>query len=297
MNQATDVITFGGTAQPAEEAARAAIIPVPLETTVSYGRGTSLGPAAVMIASRYMELYDEFLEMEPASLGVLTRARVDVSGSIQECLDRVEAAVTAELEAGRLPAVLGGEHTAALGALRALVKQRGPDFTVVTLDAHLDLRDVYQGRKISHACVMRRALDLGLPVRHVGVRSCSAREARFIRERGLAPVWARQAAQDPDWLDRALDGLEGPVYISLDVDGLDPACMPATGAPEPGGLSWEQVTDWLDALCRGRRVLGLDLVELAPIAGQQAWDFTAARLLNRALGLALRSRGCFDDEV
>jgi agmatinase len=284
------LIPFLGIPQPAENQASAALIPAPLEATVSYGGGTCLGPAGLLNASSQVELFDEFLELEPSAFGILTRPRVPVHGELEAILARIENAVAAELGAGRLPAVIGGEHTVTLGALRALVKQRGPDFTVLVLDAHLDLRNEYDGTPLSHACVMRRALDLGLKVRHMGSRSCSSEEIEFVRETGLEPVWARQAHEDPDWLQKSLHDLEGPVYISLDVDGLDPAYMPATGTPEPGGLSWNQVTDWLAAACKGREVVGLDIVELAPLPGQVLSDFIAARLLYRALGLALRER-------
>lgn len=290
MDQSVNLIPFLGMPLPPAEAARAALIPVPLEKSVSYGGGTGLGPAGLLMASAQVELYDELLDMEPHAMGILTRPRVPVRGTLEEVVDLVEEAVAAELAAGRLPALIGGEHTVTVGALRALVKERGPDFTVLVLDAHLDLRDEYEGSPLSHACVMRRALDLGLAVRHVGSRSCSAEEMALVRELGLKPLWARQVHKDPEWLDKALQGLRGPVYLSLDVDGLDPAIMPATGTPEPGGLDWNQASDWLMAACRGREVVGLDIVELAPLPGQSLSDFTAARLLYRALGLALKER-------
>lgn len=290
MNQTGQMIPFMGVAQPPEDQARAALIPVPWEATVSYGGGTGLGPAGLLMASSQVELYDELLDLEPYAFGILTRPRVAVRGSQEEVLDRIESAVAAELKGGRLPALIGGEHTVTLGALRALVRERGPDFTVLVLDAHLDLRDEYEGTPFSHACVMRRALDLGLKVRHMGSRSCSAGEMELVRELGLKPTWAREVYKDPQWLQKALQGLQGPIYISLDVDGLDPALMPGTGTPEPGGLDWNQVSDWLMAACQGREVVGLDIVELAPMPGQSLSDFTAARLLYRALGLALRER-------
>lgn len=290
MNQASEWIPFMGVPQPAEEKARAALIPVPLEATVSYGGGTGLGPAGLLMASAQVELYDELLDLEPYDFGILTRPRLAVGGDLEEVLERIARAVAAELEGGRLPVLIGGEHTVTLGALRALVERRGPDFTVLVLDAHLDLRDEYEGSPFSHACVMRRALDLGLEVRHLGSRSCSSEEMELVRERGLQPTWARQVRQDPEWLQKALQGLQGPIYISLDVDGLDPALMPGTGTPEPGGLDWHQVTDWLAAACQGREVVGLDIVELAPMPGQSLSDFTAARLLYRALGLALKEK-------
>ena len=283
-----DVITFLGIPQPDEQNAAAAVIPAPLEKTVSYRRGTSLGPSGLLAASSQVELYDELLDEEPSARGILTRSRVYCLGQMDDCLDHIQAAVARELDGGRLPALVGGEHTVTLGALRALVKQRGPDFTVLVLDAHLDLRDTYEDDPYSHACVMRRALDLGLEVRHLGSRSCSAQEAALVKERGLRPTWARRVHQGPGWLEEHLEGLKGPVYISLDVDGLDPGIMPATGTPEPGGLSWSQVCAWLEAVCSRHQVVGLDLVELSPMEDQHAWDFTAARLLYRALGLALR---------
>jgi agmatinase len=286
----TQVITFGAMPQPLEAEARAAIIPVPLEATVSWGHGTALGPAAIMYASASMELYDEFLGQETYRQGIITRQAVDVRGSMEVVLERVERAVGAELAAGRLPAVLGGEHSLTLGALRAMVKKYGTNFTVLCLDAHLDLRQEYEGDPYSHACVMKRALDLGLAVRHLGSRSCSVGEAELVKERGIKPMWARLVHQDPGWLEQYLHGLTGPVYLTMDVDGLDPAVVPATGTPEPGGLSWPQVTTWLAEVCRRHPVLGLDIVELAPLAGQPASDFTCARLLYRALGLALKEK-------
>lgn len=282
------VITFGGGEQPPLDQSAAAIIPVPLEATVSYGQGSSLGPGAIMMASAHMESYDELLREQPCDRGIYTHCAVNIRGEMQEVLNRVQEAVAAELQAGRLPVVLGGEHTVTLGALAALVAARGTDFTVLTLDAHLDLRDTYHGQRLSHACVMRRALEMGLDVRHVGVRACSADEARYADEHGLRTMWAHWVRQGSEWVAEALRDLEGDVYLSLDADGLDPGIMPATGTPEPGGLNWDQVTDWLLAVGSKHRIIGMDFVELAPINGLPASDFLAARMVYRALGLALR---------
>ncbi|MCB2228791.1 MAG: agmatinase [Desulfarculaceae bacterium] len=284
------VLTFGGVKQPRIEDCRAAIIPAPLEVTVTYGEGAAQGPLAIISASANMELYDEVLDAVPMDHGIYTHSRVETSGALDISLARIKEAVTDELDNGRLPVVLGGEHTVTVGALRALVDHYGPTFTVLVLDAHLDMRDQYEGAKLSHATVSRRALDMGLDVRWVGARSCSEGEAVFIKEHGLKPMWAHQVHADPLWVDRALEGLSGPVYISLDVDGLDASLMPATGTPEPGGLDFVQVSNWLEAVCARHEVLGLDMVELAPLAGMTAPDFTAARLLYRALGLIFRGK-------
>lgn len=288
MAETGPITPFSELSSAPEDQAKAAIIPVPLEATVSYGGGTSLGPSAIIHASDQLELYDIPLDEEPMRRGVVTRSVVDCGGGLKRALERIQAAVAHELVGGRLPVVLGGEHTVSVGALRALVQQRGTDFTVLCLDAHLDLRDEYQGSKFSHACTMRRALDMGLEVRHIGTRSCSAPEMELVRGHGLKPTWARTVHNNPDWLEQALEGLDGPVYLSLDVDGLDSGIMPATGTPEPGGLSWAQTIAWLEAVCARCPVVGLDVVELAPILGMSAWDFTAAKLTHRAMGLALR---------
>ncbi|KIX15122.1 agmatinase [Dethiosulfatarculus sandiegensis] len=284
------MLTFGGIPGPHPEKARASLIPVPLEETVCYRSGTSLGPAAIVMASCQMELYDEVLMTQPIDQGILTLPAVDVRGGSEKALARIEEAVAKELEAGRLPAMIGGEHTITLGALRALTSKRGADFTVLVLDAHLDLRESYEGTELSHACVMKRALDLGLDVRHLGARSCSAPEAALVKEKGLKPMWAHMIRKNPDWINTSLSGIQGPVYLSLDLDGLDPSCLAATGTPEPGGLYWHELTDWLLAVAEKHEIIGLDVVELAPLAGQAVSDFTAARLLYRALGLALGCR-------
>ena len=282
------IITFGDVPMVEPEQARVAILSAPMEASVSYGHGTSLGPAAIIAASAAMELYDEVLAQETWEYGFLTSPAISMHGELACVLARISEAVSAELARDRFPVVLGGEHTITLGVLDALVKKYGTGFTVLSFDAHLDLREEYLGDPYSHACVMKRALDMGLDVRHLGVRSCSQEEVQLVKERGLAPMWAHQVHTDPGWLDKALQGLQGPVYISLDVDGFDPAYMPATGTPEPGGLDWYQLTNWLTAVTARCPVLGLDLVELAPMRYQAAWDFTAAKLLYRALGLILR---------
>jgi len=284
------ILTFGGVPQPKLESCRAAIIPAPLEVTVTYGEGAAQGPLAIMSASANMELYDEVLDCSPIDQGIYTHGRVNTSGPVAESLERIQAAVAAELTAGRLPVLLGGEHTVTVGALRAMVEYYGTGFTVLSMDAHLDMREDYEGERLSHATVMRRAHEMGLGVRWAGARSCSQEEIEFLRQQGIEPLWAHQTHADPNWVERALEGLDGPVYLSLDIDGLDSGIMPATGTPEPGGLTWQQANAWLTAVCARHQVLGLDLVELAPLAGQTAWDFTAARLLYRALGLIFRGK-------
>jgi agmatinase len=262
------------------------IIPVPYDVTSTYMRGSGMGPAAIIDASAYLELYDQEFGMEPASAGVCTHQDLEIFPSDPErMLGEIERAVGEVSAASKIPVILGGEHTVSLGAVRALA--RGNGFTVVSLDAHADLRDAYQGSRYSHACFLRRALEL-VECRVLGVRSLSSEEAAYAEETGLNIVFAdRIASEGVDGLD--LDSIPGDVYLSLDLDVLDPSIMPATGTPEPGGLGWYQTVEILRRIISGRRVLGFDVVELCPQPGNPAPDFTAAKLIYKTMGLIINS--------
>ena len=267
------------------ERSRAVVLPVPYDLSTTYQGGARWGPAAILSASRNMELWDDELgatyragihtlpEVEPTALGPEAMAA------------RVERAVGWILERGRLPAVLGGEHSITAGAVRAAAR-RFADLSVLHLDAHADMRDRYLDSPYSHACVMRRVRELA-PAVSVGVRSCSEEEAEFLRAHP-APIWSPRAlrALDGDWKP-VLDSLTGTVFVTFDLDALDPGVLPATGTPEPGGLDWYEAVDLLRAVAARSRIVGFDVVELAPIPGQVASDFLAARLVYRLIGLAL----------
>ncbi|MUM77910.1 agmatinase [Pseudodesulfovibrio sp. F-1] len=261
------------------------IIPVPLENTTSYGSGTATGPAAIIEASKQLELWDG--SRMPALSGIHTAEPVDCSKEIAKTLDRIEDAVAYALECEALPLVLGGEHTVTLGALRAM-KQKYGRFGVVQFDAHADLRNTYQGSPFSHACVMRRAMDdLRIPVFQVGVRALCAEEADYRKSQSVPCLDARKLhlkgiptqVLPPDFPER--------IYITFDVDGLDPSVIRATGTPVPGGLSWHDVLTLLERITAGRQVVGADVVELAPTPGDHASDFAAAQLAYCLLGMSL----------
>ncbi|WP_294514436.1 agmatinase [uncultured Bilophila sp.] len=264
------------------------VLPVPLEATVSYAGGTAKGPQAILEASDQLELWDG--ESVPAEPGIRTWPAVDCSGSSETVLAAVESAVDSILEYGGLPVLLGGEHTVTYGALASLKKRFGT-FGVIQFDAHADLRDSYEGSPWSHACVMRRAVkDLGLPLAQFGVRALCLDEVEARREHGVtfhdAADIARHGVPESllpsDFPDR--------VYLTFDVDGLDPSIMPATGTPVPGGLGWYQSLDIAERTLAGREVLGFDVVELAPVPGLHAADFAAARLVYALMGIVQRGR-------
>jgi len=262
------------------------ILPVPYERTVSFGRGASRGPHSIIYASRSLELYDEELGFEPYEVGIHTLPELECDVSPEAMVNDVQAACTKLLEHNKFIITLGGEHSVTLGAVKAHRKERG-EFSVLNIDAHCDLWDSYEGTEYNHACVMRRVLDEGCPVVECGIRSYSKEEADFIRERSdVKIIHAREIFESGknDWIDEAVSNLLPDVYISVDVDSLDPSVMPSTGTPEPGGLSWYDALGLLRKTFEGKNVIGMDIVELAPVAGILAPDVLTAKLAYKSIG-------------
>ena len=223
------------------------------------------------------------MQTEPYRAGIHTLPALEPLASGPEAMSaRVEEIVGRLLAADKLPILLGGEHSLTIGAVRALSGQ-GEKLSVLQLDAHADLREEYEGTPFSHACVGRRIAERARLVQ-LGVRSLSAAEADYLRHAQVTTVYAREWLEDEQSAERALAELDDPVYITIDLDVFDPAIMPATGTPEPGGLGWYAVLRLLRRVCRTHRVLGVDLVELAPLPGQVAPDFLAAKLVYKLIG-------------
>jgi agmatinase len=201
--------------------------------------------------------------------------------------ERVEKAFDWILAADKLPVMLGGEHSITAGGVRALLKKH-PNLSVLQLDAHADMRDTYLDSPDSHACVMRRIREL-CPAASVGIRSLSEEEAEYLKSHP-APIWSTRAFRRlrGEWKP-ILDALTEDVFITFDLDGLDPAYLPGTGTPEPGGLDWYEASDLIGEVAKSRRIVGFDVVELAPIAGDVASDFLAARMTYRMIGHMLKS--------
>jgi len=276
---------------PDPERARVVVLPAPLEKTVSWLPGTGGGPAAICSASDTLELFDDELLQETFRVGIITHPPLDFRADDPAgAVARIEAAVAAILDRRRLPVVLGGEHTVTLGAVRAC-RQRYPNLHVVQVDAHLDLRDTYEGTPYSHACVMRRILDLGLSFSQVGIRSIAKEEWDLVVERGWRPFTMHRIRREDDWIEQLVAELAGPVYLTIDVDGLDPAVMPATGTPEPGGLGWWELLAMIRAVARHRPIVGFDCVELAPMPGAEHAAYTAAKLVYRTIGYIVAAQG------
>jgi agmatinase len=279
---------FGGLAgeDSRYETSRAVIFPVPLERTTSYEHGTRNGPAAIIAASRNMELYDEELEREPyKEIGIHTLAPIDTQdGTLDEVLTELFTAQTALLEDGKFPIALGGEHSLTPPLVSAVAKKY-KDLSVLQIDAHADLRDQYQANRSSHACAMRRVVEV-CPAVQVGIRSLSEEEAKAIPSLPTKIYWAKDIVRAPlkSWIAKVLADLSSRVYMTIDLDGFDPSIVPATGTPEPGGLDWHQVTSLIRAVADHKKIVGMDVVELLPQPGDHASDFLAAKLIYKSLG-------------
>jgi len=274
---------FGGLTPVPWPRAKVAVLPVPYESTTTYGGGTSRGPAAIIEASRHMEFWDSELSRDFSRLGFATLPELepDMSGP-EATVARVRQAVEAMLKDKKWPLVLGGEHSITPGVVAA-IKAKYRQVSVLQIDAHTDLREEYQGTKWSHACAMKRVHDLGVPTVAVGIRSTCEEEIAFIKKAGLASR-IFPAPEVP--IDKIVKLLGDQVYITVDIDGFDPSLVPGTGTPEPGGLTWYQVVALLRAVGKHKKIVGADIVELAPIANQPAGDFLAAKLAYKIIGYA-----------
>lgn len=289
---------FLGLDDPWSDPARAGVyvLPAPYEHTSSYIPGSDKGPSAILDASRQVELYDETLDTEPYRDwgGVATSAPLDLRGLVDKAaVDAIEAFVRPHVKPGRLVVTLTGEHTGALGAIRAHARQ-WPDLCVVQIDAHGDLRQAYQGNPYSHASVMARVVQDGLPLVQVGIRSISPEEMATIRGSKTIRTFFASEICDPAgphkgqaarWAPAVVKACKGrPVYLTFDCDGLDASLVPALGTPEPGGLGWYDTLALVTALADGPGIIGMDISEIAPIEGFAAPQFTVARLIYRMLG-------------
>ena len=271
------------------------IIPVPYEQTVSYGGGTEAGPEAIICASGQLErlLHDG---SEPGSLGMHTLPPINchayscASGLFTHVAELIERA----WDLSAVPLLLGGEHAITNGSIIALRRRFGPDAVgILQFDAHMDLRDTYQGTVHSHACVMKRAVDEKIHLFQVGVRNYSEEEILVRQKHDISFCDARDIHRmrlsGNGFVEVSLpDDFPEQLFISFDVDGFDASVMPATGTPDPGGFMWWEAVDLLERLTEGRRIIGADIVELAPKEGLHHCDYTAAKLAYFLMGLTAR---------
>jgi agmatinase len=275
---------YGGTTPTTTdfEHARVVILPIPLDRTTSYVAGTRNGPHEILVASSHMELWDEETQTDVHSIGIFTLPEMEFPfASMDEVVGEIRRVAAELVNRDKFPFVLGGEHSitpAVVGAVAA----KYPGLSVLQIDAHADLRDSFMGTPHNHACAMRRTLEFARTTQ-VGIRSLSPEEAAAAPSLQTEIFYDFNMRANADWIDRVVDSLTEHVYITIDVDGLDPAIMPATGTPEPGGLSWYETLTLLRRVIERRTVVGCDVVELSPMPGHVAPNFLCAKLIYKIL--------------
>ncbi|MCA9666001.1 MAG: agmatinase [Myxococcales bacterium] len=276
------------------EDSQVVIVRAAYDGSTSYVAGTRDGPRAIVEASQQVEPYDIELAREICDVGIHTLPTImPTAGGPEAMCEAVYEICAGPARDGKLVFLLGGEHSVTFGGARAAVEQHGP-LSFLQIDAHLDLRDSYEGSRFSHACVGRRLLDLSAPddrdapiLVQVGIRAACPEELDTVRDYDLDPLFAHEIAGQPreQWIKRAVDALGPKVYVTLDVDGLDPSVIGATGTPMPGGLGWYDTLALLRAVGEQREVVACDVVELAPgVGASHASAFAAAQLCYKMIG-------------
>ena len=275
------------------ETSRIVVLPIPYDRTTSYMPGARFGPRAVMDASRNLETYDDELDLDVTERGIHTLPELEapvadpavVMGEIREAARWVLA------QDNKFLVTIGGDHSCSIGVLEAHA-EKYENLSIVQFDAHADIKETWEGSEFSHACVMRPMGQRAQHVLSIGIRSMNREEAAYIKTRPEVEILnVQRLRSDPTALEAAIDKLSENVYLTIDVDGFDPSIIPATGTPEPGGLFWHEGLDNLRMLARKRRIVGFDVMELAPIPGMVASDFVVAKLIYKTLGYIAANGG------
>ena len=282
---------LGSEAIASYENAQAVILPIPYEATTTYRKGCEHGPDAVLEASDQLEAYDEELQAETChSVGIYTAGyiadtRLNSGLTAEEMLRETTETVTQLIKDQKFVVGIGGEHAITTGIVRAYQQAIDETFTVVQIDAHGDMRHEFEGSLHNHACVMRRVLEMGLPTLPVGIRAICKEEAELIKAQEIPVIWAREMAFDSDWIEKAINQIKtSKVFITIDVDGIDPSLIPGVGTPEPGGMGWHETLRFLRRVFETHEVIGCDVMELAPVVDSVVSEFSTAKLIYKLIG-------------
>ncbi|MDP7479185.1 MAG: agmatinase, partial [Vicinamibacterales bacterium] len=269
--------------------ADAVILPIPLDRTTSYVQGTRFAPREILAASSQLETWDEELEFDLEEVGIHTLPEMELpSEDLEAVATEIRTVATHVFSADKFLIGVGGEHSITPALVAAAARHSSP-LHVLQIDAHADLRDTYLGSRLNHACAMRRVLETCASTQ-VGIRSLSREEAQVAPTLQTRLFFDTRMRRDENWIADVVDGLGDHVYVTIDCDGLDLALMPAVGTPEPGGLTWPELTSLLRSVFSARRVVGCDIVELCPIPGLVAHPFLCAKLILKILAYRFARR-------
>jgi len=288
---------IGSEAQTTYEKAKVVILPIPYEKTTTYRQGCQYGAAAIIEASDQLEAYDIDFEKEIChstdiyTVNAIASTIDNPDLTPEEMLGITTSRVSSLVADGKFVIALGGEHSITAGIVQAYKTHLAEAFTIIQIDAHGDMRHSYEDSIYNHACVMRRILDMGLPTLPVGIRSICLEEAKLIKEHNIPVIWSKDIYQNNDWIAKAIAKITTKkVFITIDLDGLNPSLIPGVGTPEPGGLSWYELIDFLRSVFNTQEVIGCDVMELAPTLDSVVSEFTAAKLIYKLIGY-------YDDEI
>ncbi len=270
--------------------AKIVIFPVPFDGTSTYGKGADKGPTAILTASQFVEPYDIETASQPHMQGICTMPPLAVYNNTDpETVVKLIQKKTAQfLRDEKFVVMLGGEHSISTGLARALF-EKYQNLSVLHFDAHGDTREIYKKSKYNHACVMARIRELCIPIVQVGIRSVDKEEIQT-KKKNQFIYWAHDINKNNAWMSEAISHLTDNVFITIDLDVFDPAIMPSTGTPEPGGMNWYQVLQFLQCVIKKKSIVGFDVVELAPFIGNTAPDFMAAKLIYRILSMVFEKQ-------
>lgn len=296
---ASPVQFLGDDVAASYDQAKVVLLPIPFEATTTYRQGCANGPDALLDASQQVEFYDDELDREFWPVGIWTHgaiadSRTNPDLTCEAMLAAVEAATAIAIADGKFPIGIGGEHSITAGLVAAHHRAEGGEpFTVVQIDAHGDLRHEYEGSIHNHACVMRRVVDMGLPTVQLGIRSVCSEETALIRETPQIKIfWGRDIATNPNWIEDAIAAIgTEKVFLTIDLDGIDPSLLPGVGTPEPGGLNWYGMLAFLRRLFAERNVIGCDVMELAPLGESVVSEFVSAKLVYKLIAYQATARG------
>jgi agmatinase len=294
MSESSELpMNFGGIDEEqycSVDSARVLVLPVSYEGTVSYGTGTGAGAMAIVDASRNMELYEEETDAEVYKIGIHTLPEFSPRENPELMMSDLYSYAKELVKHETFLCMIGGEHSVSAPIIKAH-NEAYENLSVLQIDAHADLRDAYDGTPHSHASIMARVVkDMRIPSVQVGIRSISGDEARSLKD-GLPTkiYWARDIVGRTDWIDDAVDSLTDNVYLTIDIDGLDPSLVPTTGTPEPGGLGWYETLTLIRKLAEKKRVVGMDLVEYSYTANYDSPAFLCSKLIYKSLAYIFKN--------
>ena len=264
------------------------IIPIGYDGTASYKQGSKYGPSAIINSSVELENYDIEMEKDISETGIFTTPEISpLASDPKDMILKIETTIDNLKLKKQITGTIGGDHSVTIGSVKSTIK-RFPDLSILYLDAHADLRDTYMGTKWGHASVARRLKSL-CKVVQIGVRSISSEEINFIsksKSENEIFFWDNTKDNLQETIDSALKQLSNQVYISIDLDVLDPSIMSAVGNPEPGGMNWEEINSIIKQTAQNHSIVGFDVTELSPNEGPESCSFTAAKLIYKLIGFA-----------